>query len=61
MGPFDAHMQLPMASHGPIIFLEVAANALVWAHFNIYMQLPMASLGPIIFWGLLLMHLDGPI
>ena len=49
MGPFDAHMQLPMASHGPIIFLEVAANALIWAHFNIYMQLPMASLGPIIF------------
>ena len=34
-----------MASHGPIIFLEAATNALAWAHFNVHMQLPMALLG----------------
>ena len=49
MGPFNAHVQLPMASHGPIIFLEAAANGLGWAYFNTLGWLLMASCAPIIF------------
>ena len=49
MGPFNAHVQLPMASHGPIIFLEAAANGLGWAYFNTLGWLLMVSCAPIIF------------
>ena len=38
-----------MASHGPIIFLGGAADALGWAQINTQMQLSMDSHGPIVF------------
>ena len=38
-----------MASHGPIIFLGGAADALGWAQINTQVQLLMDSHGPIVF------------